>query len=54
MFALANYISIPYFIKGGLTPLIGILVDKFGKRGKIIFGSSILLILSHILMIIVP
>jgi MFS family permease len=42
-----SYIMIASMI---FTPLLGLLVDKFGKRGKIMFFGSIMILPAHLLL----
>ena len=46
--------SIPYFMAAGLTPFAGILVDRIGKRGLLLILSSIIMILAHLMMLVMP
>lgn len=46
--------SIPYFMSAGLTPFIGLLVDKIGKRGLILIGASVIMVGAHFSMLVVP
>jgi len=50
----ANFLSIPYFISAGCTPFFGLLVDRIGKRGIILFASTFILISVHISILLVP
>ncbi|EGR30537.1 major facilitator superfamily protein, putative [Ichthyophthirius multifiliis] len=50
----SNYMGIPYIISSILTPLIGLLIDRIGKRSQLLIISSIFLIFAHLFMIIMP
>jgi MFS family permease len=38
--------SVPYFMSAALSPVLGIIIDKFGKRALFITSSSLLVALS--------
>ena len=46
--------GIPYFISAGLSPFLGLAVDKFGKRALIISFSSVVLIFAFFLSMFLP
>lgn len=41
-------------MSAGLTPFVGLLVDRIGKRGIILIGASIIMVGAHITMLLVP
>lgn len=47
-------LTLPYLISAGLTPFIGILADKIGKRQYLLLTSSSVMLLSHILWLAFP
>ncbi|KAL4501214.1 hypothetical protein ABPG73_013952 [Tetrahymena malaccensis] len=49
-----NFMSIPYFMSAGLTPFVGLLVDRIGKRGYILIGASCIMVIAHFTMLVVP
>jgi MFS-type transporter involved in bile tolerance (Atg22 family) len=42
--------SIPYTISAVLSPILGLCVDKFGKRAFVITLAPVLLILVHLML----
>lgn len=44
--------SLPFFISAGLSPFLGLLIDKVGKRAMFITFSSLFVFVSCILTII--
>lgn len=44
--------ALPFFISSLLIPFIGIAVDKFGKRGRLLIFSSFLGIITYILFVL--
>ncbi|EAR94487.1 MFS transporter (macronuclear) [Tetrahymena thermophila SB210] len=49
-----NFMSIPYFMSAALTPLIGLLVDRIGKRGYLLICASLIMVVAHFTMLVVP
>ncbi|EGR31799.1 major facilitator superfamily protein, putative [Ichthyophthirius multifiliis] len=48
----AYFLILPSFIGAVLTPILGLIIDKIGKRVLFIMISSLILILSHILILV--
>lgn len=46
--------TIPYLMSACLTPFIGLLVDKVGRRAFFLLGSSCIMALAHLLFLILP
>lgn len=44
--------SLPFFISAGLSPFLGLLIDKVGKRAVFITFSSLFVVISCLLTII--
>jgi hypothetical protein len=49
-----TFIGIPYLMAACTTPFVGYGVDKIGKRGLIMIGSSSLVTLAHIILAVAP
>lgn len=49
-----KYMTIPYLMAACLTPFVGLLVDLIGSRVFLLFGSSCIMTLAHVLFLILP
>lgn len=49
-----KYMTIPYLMAACLTPFIGLLVDKIGSRVYLLLGSSCVMTLAHVLLLVLP
>jgi len=52
--AAGQLFGIPYFISAGISPFLGLAVDKYGKRALIISLSSVILIIAFSTSIMLP
>ena len=52
--AAGDIYSLPYFISAFLSPVTGVVIDKYGKKALFILVSSIIVLLSCVLTILIP
>lgn len=49
-----NLIIIPYLLSAVLAPILGLIVDKVGRRGKFIVLNALFFFISHLLFCLLP
>lgn len=49
-----TYYALPYIISGVMSPILGITIDKIGKRALFIMTSSVLILLAALITMLIP